>query len=320
MDSREGKTREAPIRQLVVGTRGSALALHQTNRVIDALRGCSQNRDFVVQTVKTLGDRVVDVPLSQFGTTGVFAKEIERLLLDGTIDVAVHSLKDVPPDETPGLVLAAFPERADPRDALVSRDGKGFMDLPPGARLGTSSVRRRAQLRARRPDLCYLDSLRGNVDTRLRKLHQGDYDAIILAAAGLERLGRDDEIAEYLPVDVCLPDAGQGILAVQVRSDDAEVVGLVSPIDDPLVRAQAVAERAVLRAFGGGCKIPVAAFARPEGATLRLDGLVATVDGSQIIRQSLAGPLEAPEDLGRALWNRLVAAGANTLLNEASDG
>jgi hydroxymethylbilane synthase len=319
VDYLKGKTREAPIRQLVVGTRGSALALHQTNQVIDALRHCSPNHDFVVQTVKTLGDRVVDVPLSQFGTTGVFAKEIERLLLDGTIDLAVHSLKDVPPDETSGLVLAAFPERADPRDALVSRDGNTFMELPPGARVGTSSVRRRAQLRARRPDLCYLDNLRGNVDTRLRKLHQGDYDAIVLAAAGLERLGRAGEVAEYLTVEICLPDAGQGILAVQVRSDDADARDLVSRIDDPLVRAQAVAERAVLRAFGGGCKVPVAAFARLEGSFLHLEGLVATVDGSRIIRQSIQGPLDAPEDLGRALWDRLAAAGAGTLLSEASD-
>ena len=278
------------------------------------------DHEFVVQTIKTLGDRVVDVPLSQFGMTGVFVKEIDRVLLDGGIDVAVHSLKDVPPDETPGLLLAAFPERADPRDALVSRDGRRFADLPAGARVGTSSVRRRAQLRAHRPDLQYLENLRGNVDTRLRKLAQGDYDAIVLAAAGLVRLDRADEISDYLPTDLCLPDAGQGILAVQIRANDPEAVDVVSRIDDPAVRAEALAERAVLRAFGGGCKVPVAAHARLDGSALHLDGLVATPDGARIIRASLDGPADAPEALGKALWDRLVAAGAEALLSEVPGG
>jgi len=263
---------------------------------------------------------VVDVPLSQFGTTGVFAKEIERLLLDGAIDVAIHSLKDVPPEETPGLVLAAFPERADPRDALVSRKGLAFADLPSGARVGTSSVRRRAQLRALRPDLRYLDNLRGNVDTRLRKLDAGDYDAIVLAAAGLERLGRADAISERLSTEVCLPDAGQGIIGVQARADDREAVDLVSRIDDPGVRSQALAERAVLRAFGGGCKVPVAAHARLDQSGLHLEGLVAAVDGSRIVRASVDGPSDRAEDLGRRLWEELVDAGASSLLSEVSNG
>ncbi len=311
---------EVLIRRYVVGTRGSALALAQTERVIAALRQALPENEYVVQTIKTLGDRVVDVPLSQFGTTGVFVKEIDRLLLDGAIDLAVHSLKDVPPEETPGLVLAAFPERADPRDALVSRDGTRFVELPSGARVGTSSIRRRAQLRAHRPDLRYLDNLRGNVDTRLRKLAQGDYDAIVLAAAGLERLGRANEISDYLPVDLCLPDAGQGILAVQVRESDAIALELISRIDNPIVRAEALAERAVLRAFGGGCKVPVAAHARLAGSTIHLDGLVATPDGSRIVRASLDGPAAAPEALGAALWRRLAASGGEALLSEVSGG
>ncbi|HVC32464.1 MAG TPA: hydroxymethylbilane synthase [Chloroflexota bacterium] len=319
-ESDSSVTREVRIRQLIVGTRGSALALIQTNGVIAALQRLLPMHEFVVQTVKTLGDRVVDVPLSQFGSTGVFVKEIDRLLLDGAIDIAVHSLKDVPPDETPGLVLAAFPERADPRDALVSRDGTRFVDLPPGARVGTSSVRRRAQLRAKRPDLRYLDNLRGNVDTRLRKLAQGDYDAIVLAAAGLERLGRAGEIADYLPTELCLPDAGQGILAVQVRQSDAEAVDAVSRLDDPAVRVQALAERAVLRAFGGGCKVPVAAYARLAGPVLHLEALVATEDGARIVRRSIDGLAAAPEALGRALWDRLVAGGAAALLGEVASG
>jgi len=312
--------REVLIRRFVVGTRGSTLALVQTEKVIAALRQIYPDYEYVVQTVKTLGDRVVDVPLSQFGTTGVFVKEIDRLLLDGAIDLAVHSLKDVPPEETPGLVLAAFPERADPRDALVSRDGRRFVELPRGARLGTSSVRRRAQLRAHRPDLRYLDNLRGNVDTRLRKLAQGDYDAIVLAAAGLERLGRASEISDYLPTDLCLPDAGQGILAVQVREADVEAVEVVSHLDDPAVRAEALAERAVLRAFGGGCKVPVAAHARLDGSTIHLTALVATPDGSRIVRANLSGPANAPEALGAALWRRLAASGAEVLLGEVSGG
>ena len=303
-----------------MGTRGSSLALIQTNRVIAALRRWFPEQDFVIQTVKTLGDRVVDVPLSQFGTTGVFVKEIDRLLLDGAIDLAVHSLKDVPPDETPGLVLAAFPERADPRDALVSREGLSFAALPPEARVGTSSVRRRAQLRARRPDLRYLEKLRGNVDTRLRKLAAGDYDAIVLAAAGLERLGRAAEISERLSTDLCLPDAGQGIISVQVRAADRDVVDVVSRIDDPSVRAQALAERAILRAFGGGCKVPVAAYARDEGSGLHVEGLVATVDGSRIIRDYVDGPSDQAEALGAELWGKLVDAGASTLLSEVSHG
>ncbi len=236
------------------------------------------------------------------------------------IDLAVHSLKDVPPEETPGLILAAFPERADPRDALISRDGKRFLELPSGARVGTSSARRRAQLRAHRPDLRYLDNLRGNVDTRLRKLAQGDYDAIVLAAAGLERLGRASEISDYLPIDLCLPDAGQGILAVQVRATDAEAIRVVSSIDAPAVRAEALAERAVLRAFGGGCKVPVAAHARLDGSTIHLAALVATPDGSRIVRASLSGPADAPEALGTALWHRLVTGGAEALLHEVSSG
>lgn len=311
---------EEPIRPLIVGTRGSTLALRQTDQVIAALRRWSPDREFVVQTIRTLGDREVNRPLGHFGATGVFVREIDHLLLDGAIDLAVHSLKDVPPEETPGIVLAAFPERADPRDALVTRDRRPFLALPADARVGTSSVRRRAQLQARRPDLRYLDDLRGNVDTRLRKLAEGRYEAIVLAAAGLERLGRASEITEYLPTDLCLPDAGQGILAVAVRAEDAEVFELVSRIDDPRVRAQALAERAVLRAFGGGCQVPVAAFARVRESTLYLEGLVATPDGARIIRARHLGSIESPEVLGHQLWERLVAAGAGALLNEVIGG
>lgn len=270
--------------------------------------------------MKTLGDRRTDVPLSQFGSIGVFVKELDQLLLDGRIDLAVHSLKDVPPDLAEGTVLAAFPERADPRDVLVSSAGVGLAGLPAGARIGTSSARRLAQLRAHRPDLDYREDLRGNVDTRLRKVFEGKYDAIVLAAAGLLRLDRADAIAEYLPTEVCLPDAGQGTLAIQTRADDAEARSICATLDDPLVRSASLAERAVLRAFGGGCKVPVAAYALVDGAQLDLQGLVALRSGDRIVRGRLTGPLDRPEELGHALWDQLVARGALDVLAEAANG
>lgn len=287
--------------------------------MLDALRVRRPEQEFVVRVVTTLGDRVADVPLSRFASTGVFVREIDRLLLDGEIDLAVHSLKDVPPDETPGTLLAAFPERADPRDVIVSRCNAPLADLPPGARVGTSSTRRLAQLRRYRPDLTFAEDLRGNVDTRLRKLRQGDYDAIVLAAAGLIRLGRGDEITEYLSTSVCLPDAGQGTLVVQCRRDDAAVAGLVAQLDDPLVRAASLAERAVLRAFGGGCKVPVAAYARVEGETLVVEGLVGRTDGSRLARATVSGSVGDPEALGGRLWDELARVGAREILGEAVD-
>jgi hydroxymethylbilane synthase len=317
---RHFRPREEAIKPLVVGTRGSALALIQTNRVVEALRRWLPAQEFVVHTIQTFGDRQYDVPLREFGNTGIFVKEIDRLLLDGAIDLAVHSLKDVPPDEPPELVLAAFPEREDPRDAIVSRNGETFAELPPGARVGTSSTRRQAQLRAIRSDLIFRDDLRGNVDTRIHKLRQGQYDAIVLAAAGLDRLGRSAEISERLAVEVCLPDAGQGILAVQTRADHHEVREMVATIDDPAVRAVALAERSLLDAFGGGCKVPVAAYAELRGPELDLRGLVATVDGSRIVRARRRGSIDRPVELGQALWQELMAAGAGEILNVASRG
>jgi hydroxymethylbilane synthase len=288
--------------------------LIQTNHVVDLLRQVFPAREFVVQTTRTLGDRVADLPLDRFGRTGVFVRDLSDLLRQGKIDLAVHSLKDVPPDEDDDLVLAAFPEREDPRDVIVSSNGAKLMDLPNGARIGTSSVRRRALLGAIRPDLDYRDDLRGNVDTRIRKLRDGQYEAIVLAAAGLIRLGRPAEISEYLPVDVCLPDAGQGMLVVQARRADHEVVDLVSAIDDTTVRACATGERSLIRAFGGGCSVPVAAFAQCDGVSLDLRGLVAAPDGSRVVRARSVGPVEAPETLGRDLWQKLVASGAHEVL------
>jgi hydroxymethylbilane synthase len=290
--------------------------LIQTNRVVDLLRQADSARELVVQTTRTLGDRAKNVPLDRFERTGVFVRDLSELLEQSTIDLAVHSLKDVPPDEDDDLVLAAFPERADPRDVIVSASGAVLRELPAGAKLGTSSVRRRALLGAIRPDLDYRSDLRGNVDTRLRKLWNGDYHAIVLAAAGLVRLGRTTEITEYLDVDDCLPDAGQGTLVVQVRCADQETRELVSKIDDPIVRAAAIAERSLIQAFGGGCSTPVAAYATPRGETLELRALVASPDGARIVRARALGAIGAPEELGRTVWQSLVDAGASALLAE----
>jgi hydroxymethylbilane synthase len=310
---------EASIRSLILGTRGSPLALLQTRRVIDRLAAESGDRQFDLKIIRTLGDREQSMPLHAFPTMGVFVHEIGSQLLAGTIDIAVHSLKDIPPGNSPGLVLAAFPERADPRDVIVSRNRVQFSELPSGARVGTSSVRRQAQLRASRPDLTYCDDLRGNVDTRVRKLREGQYDAIVLAAAGLIRLGRGDEITESLDPSICLPDAGQGTLGVQTRADDDEVRELVSRIDNPAVRATALAERALLEAFGGGCKVPVAAFAQVVSGELCLEGLVASTDGKIIVRAEMVGPVAEPVELGRRVWSQLVQGGAATLLSAPDD-
>lgn len=292
----------------------------QTRRVIDLLAGVSAQRQFDVKVIRTLGDREQSIPLHDFPTMGVFVHEISIQLLQGTIDIAVHSLKDVPPGNSPGLVLAAFPERVDPRDVIVSRDNIQFAGLPPGARVGTSSTRRQAQLRAHRPDLIYCDDLRGNVDTRIRKLREGQYDAIVLAAAGLVRLGRADEISEYLRPAVCLPDAGQGTLGVQVRADDEDVLKLVSRIDDQAIRATALAERAMLQTFGGGCKVPVGAYAFVEANRLHLEGLVASTNGKMIIRAALVGSVAEPVELGHRVWAQLVRDGAAGVLSAAANG
>jgi hydroxymethylbilane synthase len=311
---------EDQIRPIVIGTRGSTLALIQTNRVVDALKEKAPDLTFEIRTVKTLGDRVQGIPLGQFGGTGVFVRELDQMLVDRQIDLAVHSLKDVPPDQIAGVTLAAFPERDDPRDVIASNGSAVFAGLPAGARVGTSSVRRRAQLRSRRPDLEYRDDLRGNVETRLRKLRDGQYDAIVLAAAGLLRLDRASEISEYLPVDVCLPDAGQGTLAVTARSEDTGLVELLRTIDDATVRAVSLAERAVLTAFGGGCKVPVAAYAERRGNQIDLRGLVATPDGGNIIQTRASGPIDRPDELGATVWQRLVEAGALDLLAVVNRG
>jgi hydroxymethylbilane synthase len=288
-----------------IGTRGSALALRQTQLVADALRARCPGVEVEVVRIETEADRARDRPLAQLGDKGVFVRALERALLGNAIDCAVHSLKDVPGEvDVPGLELAAYSSRADPRDCLISRDGLNLARLPPGARIGTSSLRREVQLRALRPDLDVVP-MRGNVDTRLRKLREGGYEGIILAAAGLERLGLEEVVSEYLPVEAFVPDAGQGILAVQVREGDP-VATVVSQIDDPASRCEAAAERSLVRALGADCRSPVGAYAVVEGDELELLGMAASADGRQLQRARRRGRVEDAEHLGERVGHRLL--------------
>jgi hydroxymethylbilane synthase len=307
------------IRSLTLGTRSSALARWQTEWVLNRLREAWPGLDCRTQLFTTSGDRMLDKPLPEIGGKGVFTQELEYALRAREIDFAVHSLKDLPITDASGLTIGAICAREDARDVLISRDAWTLTSLPSGGRVGTSSLRRAAQLLAVRPDLTLLP-LRGNVDTRVRKTLQGDYDAIVLAAAGVLRLGLVEHIAEYLSFEVMLPAPGQGALAVQCRADDAATLELLAAIDDPASRAAVSAERTFLNALGGGCSAPVAAYAHlpsPDGGGaggggLHLTGLVATSDGRCVIRVSGEG--RDSISLGAELAQQALAQGARELL------
>ncbi len=299
-------------RSVIIGTRGSRLALAQTGMVRDALLAAHPGLHVALERITTRGDVILDRPLSAIGDKGLFVVEIEEALRAGRIDAAVHSAKDLPSDLPPDMALAALPPREDPRDALVSREGLGLDALPAGARVGTSSLRRACQLRALRPDL-RVEDLRGNVDTRLRRLREGGYDAIVLAAAGLRRLGLDHEVTEYLGPDAMIPAAGQGVLAVETRAGDSAVAALFAPLDDPGSRAALAAERAFLARIGGGCQVPVGAYARIAGGSLRLVAMIGARDG-RMVRGELAGAAADAESLGAALADELLGRGGRELL------
>lgn len=292
---------------LAVGTRGSALARWQTDWVIVRLTAAWPGLTCAINLFQTSGDKILDKPLPEIGGKGLFTDELENALRSGEIDLAVHSLKDLPIDNAPGLTLGAIGERADARDVLISRQYHTLTNLPPGARVGTSSLRRSAQLLAARPDLQLL-SLRGNIDTRIRKAMQGEYDAIVLAAAGVLRLGFGSHIAEYLSLDVMLPAPGQGALAVQCRAADEATCALLQPIDHAPTRSAVIAERAFLNGLGGGCSAPVAAYAQDN----HLVALVASQDGNRVIRVSGEG--DDPVVLGTELAQQALAQGALELL------
>ncbi|HAG06876.1 MAG TPA: hydroxymethylbilane synthase [Peptococcaceae bacterium] len=301
------------MRRVVVGSRGSVLALKQTESVVAGLRERRPDVEFVIRTVKTTGDNIRDVALAKIGDKGLFTKELEMALLNGEIDLAVHSMKDLPTRLPAGLVVAAVPAREEPCDVLVTRDGKKLAELPPGAVVGTSSLRRQAQLLAYRPDLV-VQSIRGNLDTRLRKLDEGQVDGLVVAWAGLARLGYEGRVAERLPYDICLPAVGQGALGVEAREDDAEVCALLREIDDPRSRARVLAERAFLRSLEGGCQVPVGAVAHVQDRELVLQGMVATLDGRKVMRGLARGDMEEPEHIGASLAERLLDRGAREIL------
>jgi hydroxymethylbilane synthase len=301
--------------KLTFATRPSTLARWQTQWVIHALQGIYPDLVCEEKVITTKGDKILDKPLPEIGGKGLFTQELETELLSGAVHCAVHSLKDLPVQNPNGLIIGCIPIRADVRDALISRDGYTLASLPQNAVVGTSSLRRAAQLLAARPDL-KTESLRGNVDTRLRKALDGQYDAIVLAGAGLTRLGLGAHVTEWLPLDVMLPAPGQGALAVQCRADDETTLGLLAALDDESTRSTVTAERAFLSGLGGGCAVPVAAYAetviRPQAPGIRLTGLVLSVDGKKSIR--VTGEGTDALQLGKELAQQAISQGAGEIL------
>jgi hydroxymethylbilane synthase len=296
-----------------IGTRESKLALWQTEWVVSQLAAAHPGREFELVHIRTKGDKILDSPLAAIGDRGLFVKEIEEALLSHTVDLAVHSLKDVPTELREGLVIAAVTHREDPRDCLLSRRHACFADLPEGAKLGTSSLRRVAQLKAVRPDLEFV-SLRGNLDTRLRKLDELGLDGIVLAAAGLERLGWTELVVERLSPELCLPAVGQGALTIETRAQDVETRALVGTLADAGTAACVAAERAFLATLEGGCQVPIGALAVLDGDECWLRGAVASLEGRQLLRGERRGPAAGAETLGRDLGEDLLARGGREIL------
>ena len=299
--------------QIRIATRKSPLAMWQAEHVSARLIEAHPGLEVKLVTFTTQGDKILDTPLAKIGGKGLFVKELERAILDGDADIAVHSMKDVPVELPEGLYLPVILQREDPRDAFVSNDYKDLTDLPQGARLGTSSLRRQCQLREARPDLVILD-LRGNVNTRLAKLDAGDYDAIILACAGLKRLGFDERIRTSLSPEVSLPAIGQGAIGIECRNDDARINNLIAVLDDPITHICVDAERAMNARLEGGCQVPIAGFAELNDDQLQLRGLVGKVDGSEILRSAIFGKPDEAMAMGTALAEELLARGADTIL------
>ena len=298
-----------------IGTRASKLALWQAHWVQSALNEKFPGQKVELVTIKTKGDKILDVPLAKVGGKGLFVKEIEQALLEGRIDLAVHSMKDMPAEIPQGLCIGAVPQREDPADVLVSKDGLIFSALKSGAVIGTSSLRRAAQLRHTRPDIVIMP-LRGNLDTRLKKLQSENLDAIVLAAAGIKRLNLEQQITEYLPADVMLPAVGQGALCIEMRQDDPAIEPLLAALDHKNSRAVVLGERAFLNRLGGSCQVPIAGYGEIRGNTFGLTGLVADIDGSRIIKANLSGPVDETEAIGIKLAEQLIARGAHEILEQ----
>jgi hydroxymethylbilane synthase len=298
-----------------IGTRASKLALWQAEWVKSALTEAYPNQPIELVTIKTKGDKILDVPLAKVGGKGLFVKEIEQALLDGWIDIAVHSMKDMPAKIPDGLCIGAIPVREDPADVLISKNGIYFSKLKQGSTIGTSSLRRGAQIRHRRPDIIIVP-LRGNVETRLRKLQTENMEAVVLAAAGIKRLDLAHRITEYLNFDVLLPAVGQGALSIEIRQNDPYIQPMIKSLDHPHTRAIVMGERAFLNYLGGSCQVPIAGHGMITDNTFSLTGLVADLDGSRILKATLAGPADSTETIGISLAQQLIDQGADKILEQ----
>ena len=300
---------------LKIGTRASKLALWQANWVKSALIEAYPQQNVELVIIKTKGDKILDVPLAKVGGKGLFVKEIEQALLDGRIDIAVHSMKDMPAKIPAGLCIGAIPTREDPADVLISKNGLHFSELKQGGVIGTSSLRRGAQIRHMRPDIMIVP-LRGNVETRLKKLEIQNLDAVVLAAAGIKRLNLAHRITEYLNFDIMLPAVGQGALSIEIRQNDLNIQPMIKALDDPHTRAVVTGERAFLNHLGGSCQVPIAGHGVINRNTFNLTGLVADLDGSRILKATLSGSTDSTETIGISLAQQLLAQGADKILEQ----
>ena len=303
-------------RPVIIGTRGSDLALWQANYVKAQLEERFPDDSFEIKVISTTGDEVLNVALSKIGDKGLFTRQIESQLLEGEIDLAVHSLKDLQTSQPDGLRIGAVCEREISNDVFISRTGNSIQELPQGARVATGSLRRRSQLLSYRPDLV-VEEIRGNVPTRLRKFDESNLDGMILAYAGLNRLGFSDRITQLIPTDIVLPAVGQGAVAIEIRDGNDDVNRMVAELDHPATRVCVRTERAFLKRLEGGCQVPIGAMATVEGETVTLTGFVGSLDGGTSFREQAEGPAESPEELGNRLAERLIELGARELLDEA---
>jgi len=303
------------IKKILIGTRGSDLALVQARWVSTRLQKLYSDISVEIVPIKTRGDRIQNVLLHEIGGKGIFVKEVEDALLKGDIDIAVHSMKDVPVDLPDGLTMGAIPEREDPRDVLISRGGTQMENLPKGARLGTGSLRRGMQIRNLMPDM-EIVPVRGNIDTRIKKIVTENLDGIIIAAAGMKRMGRGREISQYMPLDVMMPSVGQGVLGIELREDNRKIADLISPLNHPDTVVEVSAERAFLRRLEGGCQVPIAGIAQKDGDDLVIKGLVGSVDGKTIIADEVRGGCSDSEQIGSTLAENILARGGRAVLDE----
>jgi hydroxymethylbilane synthase len=302
------------IKTITIGTRGSPLALRQSNWVKETLSGFYPHLRIVMKEIRTTGDKILDCPLSAIGGKGLFVKEIEEALLEKRIDIAVHSMKDMPGDLPGGLMIGAVPVREDPRDVLISRDRCLLKDIPDRKSIGTSSLRRKAQLLHQRPDLQIIP-LRGNLDTRIKKIESEGLAGVVLAAAGIHRMGLQNKISQYLDLETCLPAVGQGALALEIREGDPWFKDLVRVIHDEVTALCTQAERAFLKGLQGGCQVPIAGHARIEDGRLILQGLIAGLDGRELFKDQVEGPPTDPINLGNRLADRLLLTGGKEVLD-----